>query len=509
VLGSGLSGLTVACLLSKVFGEKVLVLERHTKPGGFTHTFRRGEFEWDTGLHYVGKMQPGEFPRLLMDFLTRGEVSWRKMPDPFELFHFPGFKFGQRAGKNNFLADLIAEFPQEAVSLRHYFRALNLAQIWIVLRFSSQVLPIGLAWIPRVTSILFRRWGLMSLGALFLKRVPNQKLAALLAGPSGDYGLEPSRASLAVHSLIVSHYSTGGFYPEGGSASVPEKIIAHLKQNGSEILLGHEANEIILTNGRARGVRAQHQNELKEFHAPKIFSCVGVRKTFSSLLRAPSRISRELTDFPRGISLATIYLGLRSSPAALGLRGENHWLFRSTDFEQMAAEHAGPSLPVIQGCFVSFPSLKDSSAKSHTAEILVPVPYELFADSAQGPWKKRGAEYGDLKEELADRALAFVEERLPGLRALVEFREVSTPLSVEHFSGHARGEVYGLPATREKFGLSNLGPRTHVKGLYVAGADVFAHGIVGAMTSGFCAVSAANSLSGVIRLFRGVFGGAK
>jgi all-trans-retinol 13,14-reductase len=156
VLGSGLSGLTIACLLTTIFREKVLILERHTKPGGFTHTFRRGRFEWDTGLHYVGKMQAGQFPRVLMDFLTRGEVGWRRMADPFEQFHFPGFRFGQRAGKAEFRSDLLARFPGEAASLRRYFRAMRLAQLWIVLRFASQVLPRRLAWIPRIASVFFR-----------------------------------------------------------------------------------------------------------------------------------------------------------------------------------------------------------------------------------------------------------------------------------------------------------------------------------------------------------------
>lgn len=42
VIGSGIGGLAVAALLSRYGGKRVLVLERHYTPGGFTHTFRRG-----------------------------------------------------------------------------------------------------------------------------------------------------------------------------------------------------------------------------------------------------------------------------------------------------------------------------------------------------------------------------------------------------------------------------------------------------------------------------------
>jgi all-trans-retinol 13,14-reductase len=40
VIGSGIGGLACAALLSRQ-GKRVLVLERHTTAGGFTHTFSR------------------------------------------------------------------------------------------------------------------------------------------------------------------------------------------------------------------------------------------------------------------------------------------------------------------------------------------------------------------------------------------------------------------------------------------------------------------------------------
>ena len=45
VIGSGMGGMTTAAMLSKL-GKKVLVLEQHYIPGGFTHTFKRKGYEW-------------------------------------------------------------------------------------------------------------------------------------------------------------------------------------------------------------------------------------------------------------------------------------------------------------------------------------------------------------------------------------------------------------------------------------------------------------------------------
>ena len=55
VIGSGMGGLTTAALLSEL-GWKVCVLEQHYTAGGFTHSYERGGYEWDVGVHYIGEV---------------------------------------------------------------------------------------------------------------------------------------------------------------------------------------------------------------------------------------------------------------------------------------------------------------------------------------------------------------------------------------------------------------------------------------------------------------------
>ena len=67
------------------------------------------------------------------------------------------------------------------------------------------------------------------------------------------------------------------------------------------------------------------------------------------------------------------------------------------------------------------------------------------------PWRKRDDAYQQLKSRISDGMLAFVEHRYPGFRALVDYSELSTPLTVEHFTGHRAGSIYGLAATPTDF----------------------------------------------------------
>ena len=55
VIGSGIGGMTCGAALAKL-GQKVLILEQHYIPGGFTHMFKRKGYVWDVGIHAIGEV---------------------------------------------------------------------------------------------------------------------------------------------------------------------------------------------------------------------------------------------------------------------------------------------------------------------------------------------------------------------------------------------------------------------------------------------------------------------
>ena len=110
IIGSGLGALSAASILAQMKNKKILILERHFKIGGFTHTFKRqGKFEWDVGLHYIGEMYNGSMSRSIFDFVTNGKVKWQPMPDVYDRFVYPDFTFDVTKGKHNFKKSLIDE----------------------------------------------------------------------------------------------------------------------------------------------------------------------------------------------------------------------------------------------------------------------------------------------------------------------------------------------------------------------------------------------------------------
>lgn len=498
VIGSGVGGMSFASVMAQMYGKKGLVLERHYQAGGFTHEFsRKRKYSWDTGVHYVGDMGPDGMGRKVMDYLTENRLDWAPMPDPYEMFVYPDFKFPVSANKAQYKVDLKNLFPAEAKAIDEYFEDVETAMGELGMLMMNEDLPRWVDPFVKFVGLLMGRKATKTVQEYLDKHFIDPKLKALLASQLGDYGLPGDEAAFGIHATIVSHYSGGGFYPVGGGRNITRFMEDPVRKMGGEIVTRCEVKEILIEDGKAAGVRA----ELKEggcareitLNAPVVVSDAGARTTFLKLLKDHSELPfiEELKRFPSGHSFVTLYLGLNESPESLGFRGENHWLF--ADYAQEAWE--AKQIALLNGdpqfALVSFPSLKNPAAEAHTAEILHFADYDLFEKYGQDKRARlRDEDYQDLKQRMADGLLDFVERHYPGFKNLVEFAELSTPLSIQHFTGHEYGAPYGLPAIPERFKTDWLRPKTPIDGLYLTGADVGSLGIMGATMGGMLAAGA-------------------
>lgn len=509
IIGSGIGGLAVGSILSQLKGMRVLVLEQHFKAGGFTHAFKRaGRFHWDVGVHYIGGMQPGSMLREIFDWISRGGVKWQQMPDPFEKFVYPDFTFELPNDPAAFEAKLVAQFPDEQKAIHNYFEDIRQTASWFGRNVSLKALPASLEGVSGLLRLVGQGHALMTTLDYMLANFRDEKLRAVLLSQWGDYGLPPADSAFVIHALIVSHYFGGGFYPVGGAGVIAESIVPILEAHGGALLLNHHVREILLENNRATGVRVDHvighRVTPAVYRAPLVISNAGAYNTYLRLLGPEVSVPfrQELSEMRQGVSCVTLYLGFKDDPRKLGLHGENYWIYDGYDHDAIYASRA----KVLEGhpsaAYLSFPSLKDPQATAHTGEIITFCDYQPFAAWREAPWKDRGGDYDALKAKISEGLLSFVDRHVPGLRDLVEYQELSTPLSNEHFTAHPQGTIYGLACTPDRFRRDWLGVRTPVEGLYLTGADASSPGVAGALMGGVMASAAILGLPGVIRLFR-------
>ncbi|MBK7550107.1 MAG: NAD(P)/FAD-dependent oxidoreductase [Rhodoferax sp.] len=500
VIGSGIGSLTTAALLAKQRNMRVLVLEQHFTAGGQTHEFKRkGKFEFDVGLHYIGEMDHGSV-KTVFDFITEGKLQWQKMPDEFDKFVYPDFEFNVPSNPEQYRQRLIDRYPAEEAAIEQYFRDLKIACTWNTISQLADALPNVL--LPFL-KLLFRRKGrlaTLTVEAYLNCQFNDPQLKALLASHWGLYGLPPSRAAFGIHAQAVSSYFRGGWYPVGGAKQIAHSIIPVIERFGGQVLSGKTVTEILIENGCAKGVRTSATLKPKlppvEFVAPLVISGAGAVNTYLKLIPSNEDIPfrSQLAAIPSGASAVSVYLGLKDTPTKLGVQGENHWVYGGYDHNQSAE---GDSLS--GGYFLSFASLRNPQAKGHTAQIITFTKYEFFAKWAKSRWKKRDKEYEQLKQEIAQRLITEIDKRIPGFAELVAYVDVSTPLSMEHFQGNTRGEFYGLPYTPDRAFKPWTYVKSPIKNLYLTGCDVLAPGVSGAMISG---VKTAGVLMGPFGFFR-------
>jgi all-trans-retinol 13,14-reductase len=166
------------------------------------------------------------------------------------------------------------------------------------------------------------------------------------------------------------------------------------------------------------------------------------------------------------------------------------WVYEGDDVGRLWERPSEEDAPAI---FVSFPSLKDpahADPQRHTAEVVAFANWEPFAAWEASAPGQRPEEYAATKSWIAENLLAQFKRHFPQLAPLVDFHELSTPLSQASFVGAHHGAAYGIELSAARLGSSALGVRTPVPGLLLAGQDAMSPGVPGAFMGGFAAAAA-------------------
>ena len=140
IVGSGISGLCCGAMLS-MEGKKVLILEKHFKLGGYTHTFKRKGFEWDVGIHYIGSVHDKKsFTRKLFDKISDNKLKWNLMSKNYDRMVFPDKKYDFIAPKEKFIEQLKNYFPNNKSDLDKYLELIDRVSKSSINYFSAKAL---------------------------------------------------------------------------------------------------------------------------------------------------------------------------------------------------------------------------------------------------------------------------------------------------------------------------------------------------------------------------------
>jgi phytoene dehydrogenase-like protein len=492
VIGSGAGGLTAAVALAQA-GRKVLVLEQHDRPGGWTHSFTLQGYRFSPGVHYIGDLHEGGGLRRIYDGLgVSQDLTFCELnPDGYDHIIIGDRRVDFPRGKENLIERLKGHFPHEVKGIDGYFADLT-NMIESLARIGNLSHPMkSAASVPTVI-----RWMRATGADLINAHVSDPVLRGVLSGQAGDYGLPPSQVSAFMHAGITNHYLDGGYYPLGGSFSIPRAFVRALKRAGGEIRLKCRVKRILVEGKKVEGVELDTGEEIR---AGVVISNADPEVTFGHLIgrdKLSPRLKRKVNSAKYSTSCLSLFFATDMDLRGAGLDSGNFWFYDHADVDKIYSDGLTDAMfkhETPPGMFLTATTLKDPSkmhSGHHTCEAFAFVGYEAFERWAHTKYGARPADYSAMKEDLAWRMMRGLEKHVPGLSKHIVFYSLGTPLTNEHYLNATRGNLFGIEKSPVQVGPWAFQARTEFEGLYLCGASTLSQGVAGVTASGIDVVKA-------------------
>jgi phytoene desaturase len=278
---------------------------------------------------------------------------------------------------------------------------------------------------------------------------------------------------------VIAHVElTGGvWYPQGGVHAIVRTLERLARELGVEIHTGCGVQQIMVSEGRARGVMLENGETLT---ADAVIANVDVAHVYQRLLPPNSSNKRNTAPVEPSCSGFILLLGVKHSFPPLA----HHNIFFSRDyqyeFQQIFRDGVMPDDPTI---YVAITSKTDSDHAPDGGEnwfVLVNAP----PISNRYDWGRNAAGY-------REKVLARLAEHGFDAHGKIVTERMLTPHDLERMTGAHRGALYGA-SPNDRFSAFR---RPHnrakdVKGLYFAGGTTHpGGGVPMVMLSGKVAAS--------------------
>jgi phytoene dehydrogenase-like protein len=426
IIGAGIAGLCTA-VYARRCGYDVELLEQHESAGGLATSWHRGEYTFETCLHWLLGSNPDS--AMYSQWREVFDISKLTFIDPEEYAHLEtehGESLSIFTDLDRLESELLGKAPQDAAEIRRF-----VSDVRRLAGFDLTAPPEDWrSWLKQLRTLpylpLLRRWSTLSC-AEYGKRFTHPLLRSFFGG--GETG-GLSALALVFSLAWMSRRNAG--YAIGGSQAIIRPIVDNIRRLGGRLRLGARVESIRVEGDAAVGVRlaggetiaADWVISAADGHAT-IYDLLGGKfrdaatdrrysswQTFPSYLQVSFGVARDLSHHPRFLTR------LLDAPLAVDPQTRlNEVSFRIFHFDPTFA----PPGKTAVTCF---------------------LPTYDFA--YWGDLQRHDPEgYRAEKHRVAEAVGAILAARMPEIRQAIEVVDVSTPASVIRYTGNWRGSMEG------------------------------------------------------------------
>lgn len=447
VIGAGMSGLAAGIRLA-MFDKKVIILEKHSIPGGLNSYYQRRNFDkggvrqFDVGLHaltnFIKKGEKGKPFSKLLKQLRLSYDDFKLHPQTHSKISFPGIELKFTNDFEVLLNEVFEKFPREKdnfLKLTEKVRSFNELDLSLGYSSSREVLKHFIQDDLLIEMIL---------------------CPLLIYGSAWEDDMDFAQFVIMFKSLYFEGFSR----PEGGVRTIISLLMRKFEEVGGEIRFRAAVSEVIIKDGSAQGVRVGGE----EYIAPVILSSIGYPETVKITPTLSEKVSPRVGAMT---FLESIFVFDKKIPQGINSSTITFYNNASTYAYRPAPDYFDPTSAVV--CF-------PDNYESHNQAGEGTVRVTFMSNYSQ--WRElERADYDAKKELVGKSALSIVQRLCPQFDGKLLFKDIFSPMTIERYTWHLNGTVYGsIDKSRDG--------RTPVEGLFIIGTDQGFLGIVGSILSG-------------------------
>jgi phytoene dehydrogenase-like protein len=447
IIGAGMSGLAAGIRLA-MFDKKVLILEKHVIPGGLNSYYQRrnrelgGTRQFDVGLHALTNFaKKGERKKPLTKLLKQLRFSYDDLKlheQSHSLIHFPEtiLKFN-----NDFeilKSEIEIKFPDQKDG---FYKLLEKITTFDELNLNQGYSPSKSVLEQYLSDPLLVQMLLCPL---------------LIYGSAWEDDMDFAQFVIMFKSIYIEGFSR----PENGVRTIIDMLTEKYKAVGGELNYREGVEQIITKNNSCVGIKSKKN----EYTADRIFSSAGLPETISLCDGAKLEKMPAIGDMS---FMETIFITDKKvrtpefDSTIIFYNDSNNYHYKKSEglFDSRSAVFCCPDNYEL-----------DNRDGEGTFRVTFMANYEK--------WKAlEKTQYKEQKEIVNTESLKLIKKLVPNFDYDVRFSDIFSPTTVERYTSHFNGTVYGS-TDKSRDG------KTPIDNLFIIGTDQGFLGIIGSMLSG-------------------------